>query len=105
MPGASRPFAWRSRPPGGERISVVTPLRRGYETMRGNPFVPQLHAEPQPGIIHAKISVRAARHRAGSDLEDLLCHHSYIERIAPSVTISVQSQSVFQFGDRSNVSF
>src|SRR5262249_30109772 len=49
-------LAWRSRPPGGERISVVTPLRRRYETMyaspfnhvgmRGNPFFPQLHTEP-----------------------------------------------------------
>src|SRR5262245_37016653 len=48
---SSASLAWESRPPGGERISVVTLLRRGYETspkvgMRGNPFFPQLHAEP-----------------------------------------------------------
>jgi hypothetical protein len=46
----------RSRPPETERISVVTPLRRRYETahagpfqhvgMRGNPVFPQLHSEP-----------------------------------------------------------
>ena len=70
---------------------------------RGHPFIPGLHAQPQPIIIHTQVAIGAADHGLGHYGLDFLRHHANIRFVAAIVAETIETEAVIEAAEHDDV--
>ena len=78
------------------RVSVLTWCGGWNFLAQGHPFIPGLHAQPQPIIIHTQVAIAAAGHSLGHYGLDFLRHHANIRFVATIVAETIETEAVIE---------
>ena len=75
----------------------------GIFLAQGHPFIPGLHAQPQPIIIHTQVAIAAAGHSLGHYGLDFLRHHANIRFVATIVAETIETEAVIEAAEHDDV--
>ena len=70
---------------------------------QGHPFIPGLHAQSQPIIIHTQVAIAAADHGLGHYGLDFLRHHANIRFVAAIVAETIETEAVIEAAEHDDV--